>query len=282
MDTEEKNKIESIAMNGHEITYDIHGDADGPALVLITGWHNDHRLFKRIVEPLAKQHKVIRVNYRGHTDPLNYVGDFGPSDQADDVIGVLNALKIDQVIPISNSHGGWVNMEITDRLGIERVPQSVVVDWIMVDAIAIPEFLKGLQLGKNPNTWFKASREFYALWKNGTNNRDVIDHIDIEMAAFGFEMWNLCCRKIEEAYFKWGTPLKRMKALEEKRRIMHIYTQAPVEGYEDVQRDFADENPWFDFKIIEGDTHFPTLESPDAFVKHVNDFVAAHSSARHQ
>lgn len=272
---QEKNKLQSIEMNGHEITYDIHGDADGPVILLLSGWAQDHRLFKHIVGPLAEQHKVLRMNYRGHTDPLTYPEDFGPSDQADDIIGVLDALNIDKVIPVSTSHGGWANMEITERLGIRRVPQTVVIDWIMVEAM--DQFVKSLQDIQNPKTWFNGRRDLFNHWIGISDNKDVKDHLDIEMASWGFDMWERSCRVIEEAYKHWGSPLKRMKALTEKRPIVHIYSQAAVDNYEDIQQQFADENNWFDFKVIPGDTHFPTLESPDAIVQHINGFVAAYS-----
>lgn len=275
MNIQEKNTLNSIEMNGQEITFDIHGDADGPVILLLSGWAQDHRLFKHIVEPLSKRHKVLRMNYRGHTDPLTFPEDFGPSDQADDIIGVLDALNIKQVIPVSTSHGGWANMEITDRLGIERIPQTIVIDWIMIEATG--EFVKSLQDIRNPNTWFQARRDLFNHWIGISDNKDVKDHLDIEMASWGFDMWERSCRRIEEAYNYWSSPLKRMKALEEKRPIVHIYSQAAVEGYEDIQQKFADENPWFDFKVIKGDTHFPTLESPDAVVDRINEFVAAHS-----
>ena len=278
MNSEEKSKLQSIEMNGQEITYDIHGEGEGPVLVLLSGWAQDHRLFKYIVEPLAEQHKVIRINYRGHTDSLQFPLDFGPSDQADDVIGVLDALNIDRIIPISTSHGGWANMEITERLGVERVPQSIVIDWILIEASDI--FIKSLQDIQNKEIWFQSRDELFKHWIGQSGNKPVRDHMYIEMASWGYDMWERSCRQIETAYKKWGSPMKRMLALTEKRPIVHIYSQAASENYEEVQQQFALENPWFDFKVIPGGTHFPTLESPEEMVEHIKEFVAAHNFAK--
>ncbi len=269
---EAKSAMESIIMNGCEITYDIHGNAKGPVLLLLSGWCQDHRLFDPVVHLLAKQHKVIRMNWRGHTDPLCRLEDFGAQDQADDVIAVLNALDIEQVIPISTSHGGWANMEITDRLGTDRVPQSIVIDWIMTEAGK--EFIKDLQDMQNPEQWFSGRQNIFNHWQGVSTNRAVKNHLNKEMASFGYDMWERSCRVIEESYQKWGSPLKRMAALKEKRPIVHIYSQAAEDGYEELQSRFADQNTWFDFKMIPGETHFPTLESPEKVVEHIKEYLS--------
>ncbi|WP_158736057.1 alpha/beta fold hydrolase [Alteribacillus sp. YIM 98480] len=278
MANQENNKLQSIIINGQEITYDINGSAEGPVIVLLSGWCQDHRLFDYIVKPLSDQHKVIRMNWRGHTDPQSSPGDFGAKDQADDVIGVLNALDIDQVIPVSTSHGGWANLEITERLGTQRVPKSILIDWIMVEAME--EFTKNLKEIQNLETWFMGRQSLFNHWIGVSHNQTVKDHLDIEMASWGYDMWERACRQIEKGYQIWGSPLNRMASLPEKRPIVHIYSQAAVEGYEEIQKNYKEEHPWFDFIVVPGDTHFPTLESPEAVVNHINEFVSASSLIR--
>lgn len=272
MAMQELNQLQTITVNNHEITYDIHGDADGPAVLLVSGWCQDYRLFNSVVEPLAKNHKVIRINWRGHSHPERPVADFGPSEQADDVIAVLDALGIDQVVPVSTSHGGWANIELTERLGTARVPRTIVIDWIMVEAGE--EFIRDLQEIQDPDRWMAGRQSLFDHWLGVSSNQAVIDHLDKEMAGFGFDMWARSCRVIESAYKKWGSPLQRMAALDEKRPIIHIYSQAPVAGYEDMQEKFIAEHPWFGYRFINGETHFPTLESPEATAKEISEFVS--------
>ncbi|MGO0059801.1 alpha/beta fold hydrolase [Brevibacillus fluminis] len=272
MMNQENSQLRSITINGHRFTYDIHGEAEGPALLLVSGWCQDHRLFDHIVKPLAEQHKVIRLNWRGHSDPERPPGDFGVSEQADDVIAVLNALDVQKVIPVSTSHGGWANMEICQRLGTARAPQTVVIDWILIEAGAA--FIKDLQDIQNPERWVAGRQSLFDHWLGISTDRAVIDHMNKEMASFGFDMWERSCRVIENAYKTWGSPLERMAALDPKRPIVHIYSQAAADGYEEMQQTFKEKHPWFDFKHIPGKTHFPTLESPDAVANLISDFVS--------
>ncbi|MBV7508213.1 alpha/beta hydrolase [Bacillus sp. sid0103] len=272
------NQLKSIKVNGQQITYDIHGDANGPVILLLSGWCQDHRLFDKLVKPLAQKHKVLRMNWRGHSDPVRLPGDFGIREQADDVIAVLDALDIQKVVPVSTSHGGWANIEICQRLGTARVPQTVVIDWILVEAGE--EFIKDLQDIQHPDRWMAGRKNLFNHWLGISTNRNIIDHLNKEMASFGFDMWDRACRVIENAYQTWKSPLERMTALDPKRPIVHIYSQAPVTGYEEMQQRFKDEHPWFDFKQISGKTHFPTLESPEAVANHINEFISANSLIR--
>lgn len=272
MNKQENSQLSSIVINGHEFTYDIHGEGDGPVFLLLTGWCQDHRLFDYIVQPLAQRHKVLRLNWRGHSYPQQLPGDFGVNEQAEDVIGVLNALDIEKVIPVSTSHGGWANIEITDRLGTARAPQTVVIDWIMGEAgEALIRDLRDIQ---NSEKWVSGRQSLFDHWLGVSSNRAVINHLNKEMASFGYDMWERSCRVIEQAYEKWGSPLQRMSALKEKRPIVHIYSQAPGPGYEEMQQSFKEKNSWFDYKYIKAQTHFPTLESPEAVVSHIHDFVS--------
>ncbi len=278
MAIQKNNKLQSITVNGHEIQYDIHGDAAGPVLLLVSGWCQDLRLFDKVVEPLAKQHKVLRVNWRGHSNPETSIADFGVKEQADDVIAVLDALDIDQVVPVSTSHGGWANMEITQRLGIERVPRTVVIDWILIEAGE--EFLNDLRESQKTDRWVESRQRLFDHWKGISTDLGISNHLNNEMAPFGYDMWARSCRVIDNAYGTWGSPLKRMAAIEPKRPIIHIYSQAPVEGYEKMQEDFIADHPWFDFNLIKGDTHFPTLESPEEVAQCITDFVTEASVRR--
>ncbi|MCR8644498.1 alpha/beta hydrolase [Paenibacillus sp. N1-5-1-14] len=273
MSMQETQGLRSIIVNDHEITYDIHGDADGPSVLLVSGWCQDYRLFKYVVDKLAQNHKVIRINWRGHSDPSTEILDFGVAEQASDVIAVLDALGIDQVIPVSTSHGGWANIELCERLGTARVPRSIVIDWIMIEASE--GFIHDLQVSQTEVHWVQGRQNLFDLWLGVSHNEAISNHLNKEMAAFGYDMWSRSCRVIENAYKKWGSPLKRMAALTEKRPIIHVYSQAPVEGYEEMQDQFISEHLWFGYRHINGQTHFPTLESPQETAHEISNFVKA-------
>jgi pimeloyl-ACP methyl ester carboxylesterase len=265
--------LRNIQANGHSISYDEHGPADGPAVVLLSGWCQDHRLFDPLLPHLSDTHRMIRIDWRGHGTDRAPVADFGYAEQTDDVISVLDQLGVDTFLPVSTSHGGWANIELIDRLDAHRVPRSIVIDWIMTPPPA--DFADGLAAVQDPERWLEGRRGLFDTWLNGSSNSVVRNHLDREMADFDFEMWARSCRVIADGYGRWGSPLRRMDARADKRPVRHLFSQPTAPEYLRAQADFAEANPWFSFHPIGGETHFPTLDSPAAVAEQIRTFGSA-------
>ena len=114
--------MNTIQIGANDISYDDQGT--GPAILLLSGWCQDHRLFKTLAPELAKTNRVIRLDWRGHGEHRDHDGDFVTDDQASDVVAFLDKMGIDTVLPVSTSHGGWANIEVADRLGTDRIRAS--------------------------------------------------------------------------------------------------------------------------------------------------------------
>ena len=261
--------MESVTLGRNDFSYDRVGQ--GPAILMLSGWCQDHRLFKTLMPELAKTNCVIRFDWRGHGDHRIYDGDFTANDMASDAQALLDHLKIDQVVPLSTSHGGWTNIELADRLGAKRVPRVVVIDWIMVKPSQ--EFFESIADVQVESKWKKGINDLFHYWISDTDNPDVIDHVREEMAGYDYEMWARSGREIAGAYATWGCPLDRMKAIKEHRPITHIFSQPPESEYHDAQKAFALANPWFEPVKLQGKTHFPTLEQPKNVAEAVRSFL---------
>ncbi|WP_425826800.1 alpha/beta fold hydrolase [Streptomyces fractus] len=265
--------LKTAVVAGNPLTYDIHGDPEHPTVVLLSGWCQDHRLFDPLLPLLADTHHVIRVDWRGHGEDRTPVADFGSREQAEDVIALLERLGVDAFLPVSTSHGGWANIEIADRLGTARVPQVLVIDWIMTPAG--PEFLAGLNAVQDPGTWREARQGLFDVWLGDSDHPLVRHHLDEEMAAFDFEMWARSCRVIADAYGTWGSPLRRMAAMKERRPVRHLFSQPTEAEYARAQDTFHAEHPWFSYRMVGGETHFPTLDSPAVVAEEIRTLTAA-------
>lgn len=261
--------MKTIQLGANSFSYDDTGSGD--TLLLVSGWCQDHRLFKHLAPELAKTHRVVRLDWRGHGEDRTHDGDFTVEDQASDIIAFVDELGLDKIVPVSTSHGGWANIEATDRLGTVRVPRSVVIDWIMVT----PEesFFTMIDDIQDRTNWENGRGDFFSYWIGDTDNPDIIHHVNEEMAGFDYEMWARSGREIARAYRKWGNPMARMKALSETRPIMHIFSQPFEPEYFQAQKEFAASNSWFKPTKLEGRTHFPTLEQPRAVADTIRAFV---------
>lgn len=261
--------MKSITLGANTFSYDEAGE--GPVLLLLSGWCQDHRLFKTLAPELAKTNRVIRLDWRGHGEHREHNGDFTTSEQADDVVAFLDHMKIDTLVPVSTSHGGWANIEVTDRLGSGRVPRSVVIDWIQTTPNEA--FFTMIDDIQDRTNWENGRGDFFGYWIGDTENQDIIDHVNNEMANYSFEMWARSGREIAKAYRKWGNPMQRMAALKQHRAITHIYSQPFEAEYAQAQIDFAAQNDWYKPNKLPGKTHFPTLEQPKVVAETIRAFV---------
>ncbi|EKF18174.1 alpha/beta fold hydrolase [Nitratireductor pacificus] len=261
--------MKTIRIGANPFTYDEAGSGD--AVLLLSGWCQDHRLFKHLAPELARTHRVIRLDWRGHGEDRSHDGDFTTADQASDIVAFVDALGLEKVVPVSTSHGGWANIEATDRLGVGRVPRSVVIDWIMVTPNE--SFFTMIDELQDRTNWENGRSDFFGYWIGDTDNRDIVDHVNNEMAGFDYEMWARSGREIARAYRKWGNPMARMKAIAETRPVTHIFSQPFEQEYLAAQQEFAVSNPWFQPTKLKGTTHFPTLEQPRAVADTIRAFL---------
>lgn len=244
----------------------------GPAVVLLSGWCQDSRLFKTLVPELAQDHRVIRFDWRGHGDHRSHDGDFDIAQQADDLVAFVDQLGLEVFLPVSTSHGGWANIEVCDRLGAGRVPKSLVIDWIMTQPNeSFFDLIDGIQ---DRQIWEAGRAGFFDYWIGDTENDDIINHVNNEMAGYSYEMWARSGREIGKAYRKWGSPMQRMAAMAETRPVMHVYSQPFEPEYAQAQVDFAARRPWFRPNKLHGSTHFPTLEQPGNVAAAIRAFRA--------
>ena len=103
-----------VAVNGLQMYYEIHGT--GTPLILIHGGGSTlQTTFGRILQDLAKAHKVIAVEMQahGHTADINRSLSF--QQDADDIAELLKQLKIDKADIFGFSNGASTTLQFAIR-----------------------------------------------------------------------------------------------------------------------------------------------------------------------
>lgn len=78
------------------VSYDVHGPADGPAVVLVPGLGDLRSSWRDLVGPLvAAGHRVVTTDVRGHGDGTHGFARHGVAPTADDVQALLDTLGVD-------------------------------------------------------------------------------------------------------------------------------------------------------------------------------------------
>ena len=259
-------------VDGIAIDYDDTGRGS-LAFLVMAGWCGSRRAFDTLVPLLAKRHRVLPMDWRGHGRSDPYAKDFGEQELVKDALAVVEAAGSPPIIPVATAHAGWVAIELRRRLGATRVPALVLIDWILGEAP--PPFLAGLAALQTKEGWTAARDGLFAMWTKGVDDRAVRNFVNNDMGSFGQEMWSRAGREISAAYAHEGSPFQALSGLRPPAPTLHVYAQPNDPGYLSLQQGYASDHPWFHVLKLEAKSHFPTIEAPGAVAKAILEFAAA-------
>jgi pimeloyl-ACP methyl ester carboxylesterase len=244
-----------------------HGD---PALLMVPGWCGDRTVFAPLAEQMAGQRRVVVTDLRGHGGNAHQTGDFETERQVQDLVDLVEELRIERVVPVALSHAGWLAIELRRRLGSDRVPGIVVLDWMV---LGTPPGFDGALAGlQSPEAWQEVRGGLFGMWTSGVETQAVLDYV-ASMGRYGFEYWSRAGREISACFAREGTPLAALQAMEPACPTLHLYAQPADDGYLAAQEQVAAENPWFRVARLGAHSHFPMLEVPDAMAAHIEEFA---------
>jgi pimeloyl-ACP methyl ester carboxylesterase len=255
--------------DGLRISYDDAGQEE-PALLCMPGWCSSRAVFERLMPLAAERRRALALDWRGHgaSDPAP--GDFGNKQLVEDALSVIEASGVERIVPVTQAHSGWVALELRRRLG-GRVPRLVLVSWIVLEPP--PAFLQAVEAMAEPATWQEAREQLFSMWLEGVDHPEVVRLVREDMASYGFDCWSRGSREIRSAYAAAGSPLAALSAFQPSVPSLYLYAQPADPGYLSAQQRFASEHEWFDVRMIDARSHFPTLEAPEQVVAAVEDFV---------
>lgn len=96
-----------VTTNGVSLYYEVRGK--GPAMILLHGNGEDHRIFSRAADYLEQKFTLYLIDSRGHgeSSPVN---EYHYEDMADDLAVFVKKLKLDRPIVLGFSDGGIVGL----------------------------------------------------------------------------------------------------------------------------------------------------------------------------
>jgi pimeloyl-ACP methyl ester carboxylesterase len=251
--------------------YDDLGTGE-PALLLVPGWCGDRDVFDPMDVALATQRRVLVADLRGHGGNAHQLGDFDTAQQVGDLVRLVDDLGVGRVVPVALSHAGWMAIELRRRLGPDRVPGLVLLDWMVLGPP--PGFTDALAGLQDARAWQDVRGALFGMWTEGVDAPAVHRYVGC-MAGYGFEHWSRAGREIATSFASSGSPLEALARLAEPCPTLHLYAQPADDGYLAAQQGAAAEHPWFSVERLDAHSHFPMLEVPDLAAERVERFVAS-------
>jgi pimeloyl-ACP methyl ester carboxylesterase len=169
----------AISSDGVEISFDKQGKGE-PAIVFVHGWTNNRSIWDAQMAHFSEKYSVIAVDLAGHGQSGDNRTTWTMSSFGEDVVAVINQLKLDQVVLVGFSMGGPVIIEaakkapehvaglvLVDNLqNIEmKIPPEMIgfMDSLMMDLVTNPTNEKLVSLGfykRNPDASFERVLSF--------------------------------------------------------------------------------------------------------------------------
>jgi pimeloyl-ACP methyl ester carboxylesterase len=240
-----------------------------PAFLCLPGWCGNKSAFARVTHALAREHRVIALDWRGHGKSDAPGTGFGHDELVDDALAVVRASSVGTVVPVAVSHAGWVALELRARLS-ERVPRLVLLDWMLEQPPG--EFFEVLAALQDRERWLATRGELFRAWLAGCEDAHVVRHVREEMGSYGFELWSRAALAIEGAYAA-RTPLEALARLASPCPTLHVRSRRDARA-QAAEQELARAHPWLRVHALDTRSHFPVLEAPEAVAKAILAFAA--------
>jgi pimeloyl-ACP methyl ester carboxylesterase len=136
-----------IEVNGLNVHYKIYGQGE-PTFILLHGFGASLFSWREVTEPLSKLGTVIAYDRPafGLTErPLEWEGEspYSQNSQVELVIGLMDALEIEEAILVGNSAGGTVSM-LTALKYPQRIQSLILVDPAVYAGGGAPAWIRPL------------------------------------------------------------------------------------------------------------------------------------------
>lgn len=246
----------------------------GASLLLMTGWCGDRTVFTPLLDLLPAGRRALCLDWRGHGESEREVGDFGSDDLVADALDVIERSGATTVIPVTLSHAGWVAIELRRRLGAERIPGIVLVDWMVLGTP--PGFADALEGLQGPD-WYDVRAALFGMWTSGVSSPAVATYVE-SMAGYGRADWARAGREIAARFAEERTPLAALEQIaaddDQPCPTLHLYAQPDDPSLLAAQQAYAADHSWFRVTKLQAHSHFPMLEVPAEMASVIDTFAS--------
>ena len=232
-----------------------------PAIVFIHGGYADQTFWKEQIEPLSERFQVVTLDLAGHGASGKRHREWTMDMYGEDVSSVVRALDLESIVLVGNSLGGPVAIAAAKKLpgtvrGIVAVDtfQDVQGEWTEEARQAFVQSLKDD---------FPAACEAMVkqLLLEGT---DPVLYAWVEDKMCGFDPE--VAPRVVEGFLDYDLAAEFAGAEVPIRAILGETIPLNLEGNRELRPDFG-------AVVMEGCGHYPMLERPEEFNRHLVAYI---------
>jgi 3-oxoadipate enol-lactonase len=104
-----------VRVNHLDMYYEFHGPEDGELLILNNGVFMNTASWAFQLPDLSRRYRVLTYDMRGQGQSGHPAGDYTLAQHADDLVALMDSLKLDRAHMVGTSYGGELNLEMGIR-----------------------------------------------------------------------------------------------------------------------------------------------------------------------
>jgi len=116
-----------LSLADGNISYVDRGESSATPIIFLHGFPFDHTMWDLQLEVVSRHYRAIAYDVRGHGDSTVGDGQFTIEQHVDDLIALLDHLKIHKVVIVGLSMGGYIALRALER-NPERFTGAVLCD----------------------------------------------------------------------------------------------------------------------------------------------------------
>jgi 3-oxoadipate enol-lactonase len=262
----------SMFVNKHTISYSDEGPENAPVIIFIHGFPFNKSMWRKQAEALKEHTRVITYDVRGHGDSDSGTLDFSIGLFVQDLLALLEKLKIDKAILCGLSMGGYIALN-----AVENHPERFRA-LVLCDSNCI---------GDTPETKGKRIKAIESIREKGVK-KYVDESIENLLAAETFKTKPAVVDEIRTMMVNtaWQTLINTLQALTTRKETCGKLPEIRIPvliivGKEDIVT--PPEAAKFIHEKIKGSMlsilphagHLSNLENPDQFNDILKKFIAS-------
>lgn len=259
-------------LGSHHLAYDICGPQAGPPVLLSHCFAGNRHVWDAQL-PALSAYRVIRYDTRGHGQSELPPGPYRLDDLADDVIGLLDALGIEQVHYFGISMGGRIGQNIALRFPQRLASLGLITTTCAPNEDELEDRRDRMAAVRRDGIEAQHDRNMQR-WFTDQALRDQIPGVRIMSHAF---------RSFSPQAFEWvaGAILNDSNRADDLKRITAATLIVASPDDPGVPRETSelmrDEIPRSEFHWLSPAKHLATLEHSERFNQIMIDFLAKHA-----
>jgi non-heme chloroperoxidase len=252
---------------GLTLSYAVHGDPAGPALVLLPGPTDSWRSYAPVLERFPPSIRAVAVSLRGHGDSDKPTTGYGVEDLAADVVPFLDALGIERAVLAGHSGSCLVARRVAiDSPGrvaglvLEASPTTVR------RVAGIEAFVESVVSGLKDPIDPDFARSVIVDTSSEHLGADLLDQLVVELLKVPARVWQEMFAGL--LVYDDTAELARISA-----PTLLVWGDADVMVTRDMQDQLAALIPASELLVYSGAGHTPRWEDPSRFAADVAVFA---------